>query len=161
MGGTAFSLGLILVICAGAELFTGNTLAVMAWASGKVPTWLVLRGWTIVFVANFAGALLTAVLVFASKQWSLSESQVGGTALKIAVAKVNLGFVQALALGILCNALVALAAWLSLAAQTFAGKVVAIVFPVTAFVAAGFEHSIANMYFIPMGLFLKGKPAVV
>ena len=161
MGGVAFSLGLILVICAGAELFTGNTLAVMAWASGKVPTWLVLRGWGIVFVANFAGALLTAILVFATKQWSLSDSQVGGTALKIAVTKVNLGFGQAVALGILCNTLVALAVWLSLAARTFAGKVVAIVFPISAFVAAGFEHSIANMYFIPMGLFLKGKPAVV
>jgi formate transporter len=161
LGGVAFSLGLILVICAGAELFTGNTLAVMAWASGKVPTWLVLRGWGIVFVGNFAGALLTAVLVFATKQWSLSESQVGGTALKIAVTKVNLGFGQAIALGILCNTLVALAVWLSLAARTFAGKVVAIVFPISAFVAAGFEHSIANMYFIPMGLFLKGKPAVV
>lgn len=161
LGGVAFSLGLILVICAGAELFTGNTLAVMAWASGKVPTWLMLRGWGVVFVANFAGALLTAVLVFATKQWTLDDSQVGGTALKIAVTKVNLGFGQAVALGILCNTLVALAVWLSLAARTFPGKVVAIVFPISAFVAAGFEHSIANMYFIPMGLFLKGKPAVV
>lgn len=160
LGGVAFSLGLILVICAGAELFTGNTLAVMAWASRRVSTALLLRAWGIVYVANFAGALLTVLLVYATKQWSLDDARVGATALEIATAKVNLAFGQAVALGIACNVLVTLAVWLSLAAQTFAGKVVAIVFPITAFVAAGFEHSIANSYFIPMGLLLKDESAV-
>lgn len=160
LGGVAFSLGLILVVCAGAELFTGNTLAVMAWASRRVSTQLLVRSWLIVYAGNFVGALLTVLLVYSTRQWSFDDSQVGATALKIAVAKVNLSFGQAIALGVLCNALVALAIWLSLGARSFTGKAIAIVFPISAFVAAGFEHSIANMYFIPMGLLLKDKASV-
>ena len=160
LGGVAFSLGLILVIGAGAELFTGNTLAVMAWASRKVSTRLLLRSWLIVYAGNFAGALLTVLLIYATKQWSFNDSAVGASALKIAVAKVNLSFGQAVALGVLCNTLVALAVWLSLGARSFTGKAVAIVFPISAFVAAGFEHSIANMYFIPMGLLVKDEASV-
>lgn len=161
LGGVAFSLGLILVIVAGAELFTGNTLVVMAWASRKVSTMLLLRGWAIVYVGNFVGAVATALLVFVARNWELGNGAVGGTALRVATAKVQLGFVEAVALGILCNVLVTLAVWLALSARSVPGKVVAIVFPITAFVAAGFEHSIANMYFIPMGLLLKEEDAAV
>lgn len=161
LGGVAFSLGLILVIVAGAELFTGNTLVVMAWASRKVSTALLLRGWGIVYVGNFAGAALTALLVFVARNWELGNGAVGGTALRIAATKVQLGALEAIALGVLCNVLVTLAVWLALSARSVPGKVVAIVFPITAFVAAGFEHSIANMYFIPMGLLLKEEESAV
>jgi len=161
LGGVAFSLGLVLVIVAGAELFTGNTLVVMAWASRKVSTVRLLRGWAIVYAGNFVGAIATALLVFVARNWELGDSAVGGTALRIAAAKVQLGFLEAVALGMLCNALVTLAVWLSLSARTIPGKVLAVVFPVTAFVAAGFEHSIANMYFIPIGLLLKDEDAAV
>ena len=161
LGGVAFSLGLILVIVAGAELFTGNTLVIMAWASRKVSTPLLLRGWAIVYVGNFVGAIATVLLVFAAGNWQLGSNEVGGTALRIASVKLSYGFGQAVALGILCNVLVTLAIWLSLAARSIAGKVVVVLFPITAFVAAGFEHSIANMYFIPMGLMLKNEDAAV
>jgi len=161
LGGLAFSLGLVLVIVAGAELFTGNTLVVMAWASRKVSTALLLRGWAIVYLGNFVGAVATALLVFVARNWELGNGAVGGTALRVATAKVQLGFLEAIALGILCNVLVTLAVWLALSARSVPGKVVAIVFPITAFVAAGFEHSIANMYFIPMGLLLKEEDAAV
>jgi formate transporter len=161
LGGVAFSLGLVLVIVAGAELFTGNALVVMAWASRKVSTPRLLRGWAIVYVGNFVGALATAGLVFVARNWELGDHAVGATALRIAVAKVQLSFLEAVALGVLCNALVTLAVWLSLSARSMPGKVLAVVFPITAFVAAGFEHSIANMYFIPMGMLLKGEDAVV
>ncbi len=161
LGGMGFSLGLVLVILSGAELFTGNTLMVMAWASRKVSTGLVLRNWLLVYAGNFAGAALTVLLIWSSKQWALSDGEVGATALGLAVNKVNLGFGQAVALGVLCNVLVALAVWLSLSATDFIGKVAAIVFPISAFVAAGFEHSIANMYFIPMGLLVKDEPSVL
>ncbi|MDJ0756361.1 MAG: formate transporter FocA [Ardenticatenaceae bacterium] len=155
LGGLVFCLGLILVIVAGAELFTGNNLIVMAWASGKVSTGQLLRNWGIVYLGNFFGSLSTAVLVFLSGQYAFGGGEVGANALNIAQAKVNLGFVQAIALGILCNALVCLAVWLCMSARTVTDKILAIVFPITAFVAAGFEHSIANMYFIPMGLLIK------
>jgi len=161
LGGVAFSLGLILVIVAGAELFTGNTLVIMAWASRKVSTSLLLRGWAIVYIGNFVGAFATALLVFVAGNWELGANEVGGTALRIASGKLSYGFVQAIALGILCNVLVTLAVWLSLAATSVASKAVAIIFPITAFVAAGLEHSIANMYFIPMGLLLKEEGAAV
>ena len=161
LGGVTFSLGLILVILAGAELFTGNTLVIMAWASRKVSTPLLLRGWAIVYAGNFVGAIATALLVFVAGTWELGNNEVGGTALRIAATKVSYGFGQAIALGILCNVLVTLAIWLGLAAHSVSGKVVAVVFPITAFVAAGFEHSIANMYFIPMGLLLKNEAGAV
>ncbi|MDA0365686.1 MAG: formate/nitrite transporter family protein [Chloroflexi bacterium] len=161
LGGVAFSLGLILVLLAGAELFTGNTLVVMAWANRRVSTTRLLRGRAIVYAGNFVGAVLTALLVYAARTWTLDANAVGATALTIGVSKVGLSFGQAIALGVLCNVLVTLAVWLSLGARSFGGKVVAIVFPITAFVAAGFEHSIANMYFVPLALLLKGEPAAV
>ncbi|OGO51710.1 MAG: formate transporter FocA [Chloroflexi bacterium RBG_16_68_14] len=159
LGGAAFSLGLILVVIGGAELFTGNTLIVMGWASGKISTPLLLRNWTVVYAGNFAGSLLTVLLVYFTGQWEFNGGQIGASALKIADAKVDLEFGQAIALGILCNALVTLAVWLSLSARSNTDKILSIVFPITAFVAAGFEHSIANMYFVPMGILVKEHAA--
>ncbi|MCB0153652.1 MAG: formate transporter FocA [Anaerolineae bacterium] len=160
VGGLVFCLGLILVIVAGAELFTGNNLIVMAWADGLISTRHLLRNWTIVYLGNFVGSVMTAGLVFFSGQYTFGNGAVGLNTLTIAAAKTNLGFTQAVALGILCNALVCLAVWLCFSARTTTDKILAIIFPITAFVAAGFEHSIANMYFIPMGLFVKmGAPA--
>jgi len=157
LSGLTFCLGLILVVVAGAELFTGNNLIVMAWAAGKVSTRALLRNWIIVYLGNLVGALGTVVLVFWSGQhrFGPAGSEVGRTALKIAAAKCDLGFGQAIALGILCNALVCLAVWLTFSARTTVDKIVAIIFPITAFVAAGFEHSVANMYFIAQGLAIK------
>lgn len=154
--GLAFSLGLILVIVGGAELFTGNNLIVMAWASGKVTGQALIRNWVIVYFGNFIGAIATAVLMFFSKQYAFGSDAVGITALKIAVSKCEFGFIQAVALGILCNALVCLAVWMTYSARTTLDKIISIIFPITAFVAAGFEHSIANMYFIPFALLVKG-----
>jgi formate transporter len=155
LAGVVFSLGLILVIVGGAELFTGNTLIVMAWADGQVGARALLCNWVIVYVGNFVGAVATAVLVFIAGQYTFGGGAVGATALATANAKVGLGFVQAIALGILGNALVCLAVWLTLSARTTTDKVLAIVPPISAFVAAGFEHSVANMYFIPIGLLVK------
>jgi formate transporter len=161
LAGLVFSLGLILVIVGGAELFTGNNLLIMAWASGKLPTSRLLRNWAIVYVGNFAGGLGTAVGVYVSRQWTFDAYHVGATALTIAHAKVQYDFLSAFALGVFCNALVCLAVWLCFSARTTTDKIVAIVPPITAFVAAGFEHSIANMYFIPMGLLLRGHQPVL
>ena len=155
MGGLVFCLGLILVIVAGAELFTGNTLIVMGWASGKVSTRALLRNWVVVYLGNFVGSLGTALLVFYAKQYTFGGGAIGQNTLNIAVGKLNYDFVQAIALGILCNGLVCLAVWLTFSAHSTTDKIMAIIFPITAFVAAGFEHSVANMYFIPMGLFIK------
>ncbi|MDP1779803.1 MAG: formate/nitrite transporter family protein [Anaerolineales bacterium] len=153
--GLVFCLGLILVVVGGAELFTGNNLIVMAWASGKVSGRALLRNWVIVYAGNFFGSIATAVLMFFSKQYTFGSDAVGITALKIAIAKCQLGYMQAIALGVLGNALVCLAVWLTYSARTTIDKIVSIIFPITAFVAAGFEHSVANMYFIPYALLVK------
>jgi formate transporter len=155
--GIAFSLGLILVVVAGAELFTGNNLIVMAWAERRIPLRRLLRNWLLVYLGNLTGALGTVALVFAARQYELGEGAVGTSALTIAEAKSQLGFVQALALGALCNALVCLAVWLSYGARSVTDKVLAVLFPITAFVALGFEHSVANMYFVSMGLLLRDR----
>ncbi len=154
-GGLTFSLGLILVVVAGAELFTGNNLIIMAWASHKVTTMQLLRNWIIVYVGNFIGSIMTAFMMFFSKQYLMGGGTLGLNALTIANNKSGLDFLQALILGIFCNALVCLAVWLCMSARTTTDRVLAIIPPITAFVAAGFEHSIANMYFIPVGLFIK------
>jgi formate transporter len=161
LGGIAFSLGLILVIVAGAELFTGNNLIVMAWASRRVGTGRLARNWGLVYAGNFVGAFATALILFASKQYEFGQGAVGVQALSIAAAKTDLGFVQAVALGAFCNALVCLAVWLSYSARTTTDKILSIVPPIAAFVAAGFEHSVANMFFIPMGLLVKSDDAFV
>jgi formate/nitrite transporter len=160
--GLTFCLGLILVIVAGAELFTGNNLIVMAWASRKISTWALLRNWIVVYIGNFIGSLGTAILVYLGKQYTFGGGSVGEAALKIALGKVNLGFIQAAALGIICNGLVCLAVWLTFGARSTADKILAILFPIAAFVAGSFEHSVANMYFIPYALLIKAfDPAFV
>jgi formate/nitrite transporter len=157
--GLVFSVGLIMVIIAGAELFTGNNLIVMAWASGKVKGRAVLMNWVLSFAGNFVGAFLTAALMFYTTQYTFGDGAVGLVALNTANAKASLAFVPALTLGIMCNALVCLAVWMCFSARTNIDRVVTAVPPIAAFAAAGFEHSIANIYFIPMGLFIKaGAP---
>jgi formate transporter len=161
LGGFVFSLGLILVVVAGAELFTGNNLIIMAWVGGKLTLGQLMRNWVIVYLGNLVGSLGTAMLMYFTRQWAFANYHVGATALNIANGKVNLSFTEGLARGILCNALVCLAVWLCLSGRSVVDKIMAILFPITAFVASGFEHSIANMYFIPMGLLLKGEAEVV
>lgn len=162
IAGAVFCLGLVLVIAGGAELFTGNALMVMAWVAGKVRLAEMLRVWGIIYVGNFVGAIGTAGLVYLSGQPSNGAGAVAGVALRLAADKTNLPFGHALFLGILCNVLVCLAVWLAIGARTIGDKVLAVLFPISAFVAAGFEHSVANMYFVPLGLFLKaGAPAAL
>jgi len=157
--GLAFSVGLILVLVGGAELFTGNTMIVMAWANRKVSTRNLLLNWLIVFCGNFVGAFLTAVLMFYSTQYTFGSGAVGLSALYTAHSKAMLGFVPAVALGILCNALVCLAVWMCYGARTTLEKIFVIIPPVAAFVAASFEHSIANIYYLSFALFIKdGAP---
>lgn len=161
LAGLVFALGLILVVVAGAELFTGNNLIVMAWASRQVSTGALLRNWTIVWLGNFVGAFATAVILVVSRQYELGGGEVGRAALSIASAKTDLGFLQAIALGMLCNALVCLAVWLTYGAHTTTDKILAVIPPIAAFVAAGFEHSVANMYFISVGLLVREDEAFV
>ena len=159
LSGLVFSVGLILVVIGGAELFTGNNIIVMAWASGKVKTRALLLNWVLAFTGNFAGAFLTAALMFYTTQYTFGGGAVGLAALSTAHAKASLAFVPALTLGIMCNALVCLAIWMCFSARTTVDRVLTIIPPIAAFVAAGFEHCIANVYFIPMGLFIKaGAP---
>lgn len=159
LAGLAFSLGLILVVVGGAELFTGNNLMVMAWASRRISGAALLRAWALVYVGNMIGGIGTAVLVFLSGHYRGDGGAIGATALSIAAAKVALDPVQAFFLGVLCNVLVCLAVWLCLGARSTTDRILAIVPPITAFVAAGFEHSVANMYFIPVALLIKwGAP---
>jgi formate/nitrite transporter len=159
LAGVVFCLGLILVVVGGAELFTGNALISMAWASRTVSTAQMLRNWGIVYSGNLLGALATVALVYGSAQYTFGGGAVGLTALEIGRAKSTLGFTQAISLGVLCNALVCLAVWLCLGARSTTDKVFSIVFPISAFVAAGFEHSVANMYFIPIALLIKSDSA--
>ena len=161
LSGLAFSLGLILVVVAGAELFTGNNLITMSWVSRRIPLSRLLRNWGIVYVGNLVGALSIVAMLYAGDWWQQSDAALGGTALTIAVTKASLPFVVVVLRAILANALVCLAVWLASAGRTVTDRVLAIVFPITAFVAAGFEHSVANMYFLPMGLALKGQASVV
>lgn len=157
IGGFGFCLGLVLVVIAGAELFTGNNLIAMAWASGLVTTSQVIRNWVIVYLGNASGCLLTAMLVVWSGVDKLGGGAVGKAAIAIAASKAALTIPEALARGILCNALVCLAVWLALGGRTVIDKVVAIVFPIAAFVTVGFEHSIANWFFFPWALALGGQ----
>jgi formate transporter len=157
--GLVFCVGLVLVIVGGAELFTGSNLIVMAWASGKVTSRSLLLNWLIVFVGNFVGSVATAGLMFLTTQYTFGAGSVGLVALSTANSKAALAFVPALTLGIMCNALVCLAVWMCYSARTTIDRVVTILPPITAFAAAGFEHCVANMYFIPIGLFIKaGAP---
>jgi len=153
--GLGFSLGLILVLVGGAELFTGNNLIIMAYSSGKVSLGSLLKNWVIVYVGNFVGSILTAYIMFLTRQYTSGSGAIGLNILNIGESKTSLDFVQAIALGIMCNAMVCLAVWLCYSARTTTDRILSIIFPITGFVAAGFEHSVANMYFIPMALFVK------
>jgi formate transporter len=136
-------------------LFTGNNLIIMAWANRKVSTFALLRNWGIVYIGNFIGAVVTAYVIFLGKQYTFGGGAIGTAALTIANTKVGFSFLQAVALGIMCNALVCMAIWMTYSSRSVIDKIAAIIFPITAFVAAGFEHSIANMYFLPIALFIK------
>jgi formate/nitrite transporter len=155
LSGVVFSLGLVLVVVGGAELFTGNTLIVMAWASRRVTARQVARNWTIVYAGNLVGALATALLVFAGGQHRFGEGAVGAAVLEIAAAKCSHAPGAAVALGVMCNGLVCLAVWLSLSARSTTDRILSVVPPISAFVTVGFEHSVANMYFVPAGLMVK------
>jgi len=158
LGGLVFCLGLILVVVAGAELFTGNNLIVMAYVDKKVTLPQLLNNWLIVYIGNFVGAIGVLVLIYFSGHWDIGHGNVGAKAIAIANYKVNLSWMEAFTRGILCNILVCLAVWLCFAGRTVVDKVIAIIFPITAFVALGFEHSVANMYFISAGLLAKQQP---
>ncbi len=158
--GAAFSVGLVLVLIGGAELFTGNNLLVMPLFSQRIKFSRVFRNWGLVFLGNFAGSLLLVVLIYISCYWKLNSAEVGAEAVRVATAEVNLSFLEAFVKGILANWLVCLAVWLSLAARDLIGKVIGILFPIMAFVAMGFEHSVANMYFIPLGILLSSVEPV-
>ncbi len=155
LGGGVFSLGLVLILIGGAQLFTGDCLMVMAWASGRLRLGELLRVWTTVWLGNFVGAAATAAIVFLSGQYKFGHGAVGSTALYLATAKSSLPPTEAFFLAILCNVLVCLAVWLALSARSVTDKILAITFPVSAFVAAGFEHCVANMYFVPLGLMIE------
>ncbi|BDU53204.1 formate/nitrite transporter family protein [Limnohabitans sp. INBF002] len=155
LGGFVFCLGLILVVIAGAELFTGNNLLAMAWADGQITTREVLRNWLWVCAANFVGTTGLALLVYLSGHTHMNGGAIGTTVLKIALAKQNLVWHEAFFRGVLCNVLVCMAVWMAMAGRSVIDKVIAIVFPITAFVAAGFEHSIANMYVMQLALIIQ------
>jgi formate/nitrite transporter len=154
MGGVSFCLGLILVVVAGAELFTGNNLIAMAWASRLIGTRDVMRNWLLAYAGNVVGCLGTVLLIVWADVATLGDGAVGETIVRVARNKADLSVLEALARGILCNALVCLAVWLATGARSVADKILAIVFPITAFVAIGFEHSIANWFLLPLGVVL-------
>ena len=160
LGGLVFSLGLLLVVVAGAELFTGNNLLVMAWADGRIGTGELLRNWCVVGLSNLLGAVGLALLVFLSGHTQLNGGAIAQTVLRIALAKQALPWQEALFRGLLCNLLVCMAVWMALGGRSLTDKAVAIVFPISAFVAAGFEHSIANMYLMPLAWLLQRGAAV-
>ena len=159
--GSVFSVGLILVVIAGAELFTGNSLIFVSVLNGDVKVSKLLNNWFWVYFANFAGSLLLVWIMYATGLWKTGDLGVGAKALAIANGKVNLSWGSAFSRAILCNWLVCLAVWMAVGSKDIIGKIFAIYFPIMAFVASGFEHSVANMYFVPMGLLLKGNVDVV
>ena len=157
LGGVVFSLGLVLVVIAGAELFTGNNLLVMAWADRRITTAEVLRNWLVVYLSNAVGAMGLALIVYWSGHTDMNGGAIGMQYVIIAAAKTSLPFAEAFFKGVLCNLLVCLAVWLAMAGRSVTDKIVAVILPVSAFVAAGFEHSVANMYLIPLGILLRGS----
>jgi formate/nitrite transporter len=156
----SFCLGMLLVVVAGAELFTGNNLIVMARAQGALKSGEVVRNWTIVFAGNLVGTAGLALLVWLSGHPGMNDGAIGRDYLRIAEAKAALPFMVALWRGILCNALVCLAIWMSYAGRSVIDKAVAIIFPIAAFVAAGFEHCIANLYYFAMALLLAPQTSM-
>lgn len=161
ISGGAFSVGLMLVVLGGAELFTGNNLIWLSFLSRRSKATAVFRNWATVFLGNFVGSMLLAILIFVGGFYTIGGNALGIRALTIANGKVNIGFIQLVARGIVCNWLVCLAVWIATSAEDTTGKILACFFPIMTFVASGFEHSIANMFFIPMGILLKGVPNLV
>lgn len=155
VGGLCFCLGLVLVLCCGAELFTGNSLMVTALASRKITLSAMLKNWAIVWVGNLAGALVAVLLVFLAHIADMNGGAVGGAMVSVAVSKVTPDWITLFFKGILCNIFVCLAVWIGFGARTVVDKVVGILLPISAFVACGFEHCVANMFFLPMGLVAK------
>jgi formate/nitrite transporter len=160
LGGLAFSLGLILVVVAGAELFTGNNLLAIAWASRLISTRELLRSWLLSYCGNVIGGLGTALLALGAGVDRLGGGAVGQSALRLAVGKIGLSPLESFTRGVLCNVLVCLAVWLAMGARSVTDKIMAIVFPVSAFVALGFEHSVANWFFLPFAMALDGTGSV-
>lgn len=161
LSGVTFSLGLVLVVIGGAELFTGNNLIIMSLLDKKISLPKLLRNWIVVYFCNFIGALLMVFLYYFSGLWKANDFSLGTTIVSIANSKVNINFVEAICRGILCNWLVCLGIWLSFASKDVTGKILAIMLPITAFVALGFEHCVANMYLIPIGIFLSKNQNVI
>lgn len=159
--GLTFTPGLIFVLIGGAELFTGNNLMVISVLDKKISIKELLRAWGIVYIGNFIGSVFFAFLMLKSGQWNSGASELGARVILIANSKVNLGFSQALILGIACNWLVCLAVWMSFGSDSQVGKMLCAFFPVMLFVLSGFEHSIANMYYIPAGILAKSIPEYV
>ena len=160
LGGIAFSLGFILVVIAGAELFTGNNLIVMAWANRLISGSEILRNWVLVYIGNMIGAFITLLMVYLSGYLHAHDNQVGVTAIGIALHKVDHTFIEAFFLGVFCNALVCLASWMTYAARSVTDKILSILMPISAFVAMGFEHCIANMFMIPLGIIASLDTAI-
>ncbi len=157
LSGSAFSVGLMLVVIGGAELFTGNNLIIIPYLSKKVKAFHLTKNWIVIYIGNLIGSILLVSLMYISGLWKTNSNIVGASALIIANTKVNLTFGEAFARGILCNWLVCLAVWLAVSAKDTISKIFGIYFPIMAFVASGYEHSVANMYYIPMGIMLKDK----
>jgi len=155
-GGAVFSLGLIFVVLAGAELVTGNALQSVAWVRRRITTLELLKSWGLVYLGNLAGSLALVAIVHLSGQANLMGGQIGQTMVTIAASKVHYTFLQAFLLGVLCNTLVCLAVWLTAAGRTVTDKVLVIVPPIAVFILCGYEHSVANMYLIPVGLLTDG-----
>lgn len=156
--GLVFTPGLIFVILAGGELFTGNTLMTIPLLDKKISLGVMLRSWILVYFGNFIGALFVAFLLSRSGQWFFADGLVGVRTILIAKGKIDFSFGQALVLGLLGNFLVCLGVWMSLGAKSYGSKVISAFFPIFVFVLSGFEHSIANMYYLPAGILAKNFP---
>ncbi|MCE1229521.1 MAG: formate/nitrite transporter family protein [Firmicutes bacterium] len=161
LAGAIFGTGLMLVVVAGGELFTGNTMMVGAWAARRISLRSLLRNWLLVYAGNFVGSVFIAWLMATSGLFASGDQMLGAVTLKIAATKTSLSFGSAVGLGLMCNWLVCLAVWMATGAKDITGKLLAIFFPIWLFITSGFEHSVANMYYIPAGIFAKQQPAVL
>jgi len=161
IAGIVFSLGLIMVVVGGAELFTGNCMIFIGYMEKRITTKKILNHWTVSLIGNFVGSLIVVLFVYQAHQFEFFDYMVGAKALLIANKKVNLTFPAAFSKAVLCNAMVCMAVWVCFSARNVADKIMSLIFPIGGFVASGFEHLVANMYFIPMGIYLKGNPEVV
>ncbi|MFB9730902.1 formate transporter FocA [Ornithinimicrobium kibberense] len=157
VGGLVFSTGLALVVLTGAELFTSSTLTLTARASGRITTWQLLRNWVVVFVGNFVGALTVVALIFYGKVWEQASGGWAAVVLEVSLKKVHHDFLTAFVLGVLCNLMVCLAIWAAYSGRTTVDKVVAVTMPIALFVATGFEHSVANMFMVPLGILIRSS----